>query len=171
MQFRPFLNDGEIYTLSIKHISGTITGNRTRGNLKFQVTNNNQTRVIADVLLPIGDIKQKIEGSGSYIGNIGLSICGGDIGVVYTNYKFQIQLEVGNTTDNKEVNHELCACTTYTPNADGNVEGITSLYPVTTLLTETENAVIECTYNVDTQKAIESEIKSYVDEAILGGAW
>lgn len=43
---------------------------------------------------------------------------------------------------------------TYTPNADGTVEGITSLSPSMTLLTDTAGAVINCEYNRDTNKAI-----------------
>lgn len=45
---------------------------------------------------------------------------------------------------------------TYTPNADGTVEGITSLSPTMTLLTDTEGAVIHCEYNRDTNKALAS---------------
>ena len=43
---------------------------------------------------------------------------------------------------------------TYTPNADGTVEGITSLSPTMTLLTDTDGAVIHCEYNRDTNKAL-----------------
>ena len=45
---------------------------------------------------------------------------------------------------------------TYTPNADGTVEGITSLSPTMTLFTDTEGAVIHCEYNKDTNKALSS---------------
>jgi hypothetical protein len=44
--------------------------------------------------------------------------------------------------------------TTYTPNADGTVSGVTSLYPTTTLLTNTDNLIIKCEYNRDTNKAL-----------------
>ena len=41
----------------------------------------------------------------------------------------------------------------YTPNSDGTVEGVTSLYPTTVLLTDKEGVVIDCEYNRDINKA------------------
>lgn len=41
----------------------------------------------------------------------------------------------------------------YTPTADGTVEGVTSLYPNTTLMTDTEGVLIDCEYNRDINKA------------------
>ena len=41
----------------------------------------------------------------------------------------------------------------YTPNADGTVEGVTSLYPNTTLMTDTEGVTIDCNYYKDIDKA------------------
>ena len=43
----------------------------------------------------------------------------------------------------------------YPVNADGTVEGVTPIYPATTLVTDTEGAVIDCTYNRDINKAFE----------------
>ena len=40
----------------------------------------------------------------------------------------------------------------HTPNADGTVEGITSLYPVTVLSTDTDGVLIDCEYNKDINK-------------------
>ena len=81
----------------------------------------------------------------------------------YTN----IQLEKGNTTTEYTPYVDPATVTvtrygadetdnlqTYTPNADGTVEGITSLSPTMTLLTDTEGAVIHCEYNRDTNKAL-----------------
>lgn len=48
---------------------------------------------------------------------------------------------------------------TYTPNADGTVEGITSLSPNMTLLTDTEGTVINCTYNRDITATLDRIIK------------
>ena len=42
--------------------------------------------------------------------------------------------------------------TEYTPNADGTVEGIASLYPTTILSTDTDGVAIECEYNKDLNK-------------------
>jgi hypothetical protein len=44
---------------------------------------------------------------------------------------------------------------TYTPNPDGTVSGVTSLYPTTTLLTDTEGVTIDVEYNRDANKVIE----------------
>ena len=61
------------------------------------------------------------------------------------------QLEVGNSVTPYKTFIEP---TTYTPNADGTVEGITSLSPNMTLLTDTDGAIIECEYNRDANKVI-----------------
>ena len=49
-----------------------------------------------------------------------------------------------------ETDYEPYKGETYTPNADGTVVGVTSLHPVTTLITDTNNTTIECEYNRDT---------------------
>nr|DAT96422.1 MAG TPA: hypothetical protein [Bacteriophage sp.] len=41
----------------------------------------------------------------------------------------------------------------YTPTADGIVEGVTSLYPNTTLMTDTNGIIIDCDYYKDIDKA------------------
>lgn len=60
------------------------------------------------------------------------------------------QLEIGSTATDYEPYKE---CAEYTPNADGTVEGVTSLYPNTTLVTDTEGVLIDCEYNRDINKA------------------
>lgn len=61
-----------------------------------------------------------------------------------------MQLELGNTATEYEPYIEPI---TYTPNADGTVDGVTSLYPNTTLMADTEGVLIECEYNKDINKA------------------
>lgn len=61
-----------------------------------------------------------------------------------------IQLELGTTKTDYEPYKE---CAEYTPTADGTVEGVTSLYPNTTLMTDTEGVIIDCEYNRDINKA------------------
>lgn len=56
--------------------------------------------------------------------------------------------------------------TIYTPNADGTVEGVTSLYPNMTLTTDTSGVVIDAEYNRDINKAFE-ELKQAIIN--LGG--
>lgn len=62
---------------------------------------------------------------------------------------YHLQLEVGSTATDYE---PYIAPTDYTPNADGTVEGITSLYPNTTLMTDTDGVIINCEYNKDINK-------------------
>lgn len=43
----------------------------------------------------------------------------------------------------------------YIPSSDGTVEGVTSLSPNMTILTDTEGMIVECEYNKDTNKVIQ----------------
>ena len=60
-----------------------------------------------------------------------------------------IQLEVGSSA----TEYEPYNSATFTPTADGTVEGVTSLYPNTTLTTDTDGVIIDCEYNRDINKA------------------
>ena len=61
-----------------------------------------------------------------------------------------IQIELGSTATYYE---PYITPTDYTPTADGTVNGITSLYPNTTLTTDTDGVIIDCEYNRDINKA------------------
>ena len=61
-----------------------------------------------------------------------------------------IQLELGDTATEYE---PYIAPTEFTPTADGTVNGVTSLYPNTALMTDTEGVIIDCEYNRDLNKA------------------
>lgn len=63
---------------------------------------------------------------------------------------FQIELG-GVATDYEPVN-----VTEHTPNEDGTVEGVMSVYPVTTLMTDTDGIIIDATYNKDANKVVAS---------------
>ena len=62
---------------------------------------------------------------------------------------FYPQLEVGKV----KTPYEPYTETLYTPNADGTVDGVKSLYPTTTLLTDIAGVTIEAEYNRDINKA------------------
>jgi hypothetical protein len=47
--------------------------------------------------------------------------------------------------------------TTHPINADGTVEGVTSLYPTTTLISDTEGIVLDAEYNADTKKYVDNK--------------
>lgn len=59
--------------------------------------------------------------------------------------------------------------TTYKPNADGTVEGVTSLSPITTLISDKDGVVIEAEYNKDLNKAFNEVINrlTAIEEAII----
>ncbi len=61
--------------------------------------------------------------------------------------------------------------TEYTPDADGAVSGVTSLYPATTLMTDTDGAVIDAIYNKDLSKVddIPERIEAVYDEGQIAG--
>ena len=76
--------------------------------------------------------------------------------------KFDIQIEVGES----KTEFEQYMGNQYKPNADGTVEGVKSIYPTTTLMTDTSGVLIECEYNKDTNKVIESLVNAIIS---LGG--
>ena len=88
---------------------------------------------------------------------------------------FKPMLQFGEGTD---VLYESTINDTYTPNPDGTVEGVTSLYPTTTLLTDTDGVVIDVEYNRDANKVVEellSIIRRYAERIeyvdLLASKW
>ena len=69
------------------------------------------------------------------------------------------QIEFGSVRTEYEL---FNASQTYTPAADGTVEGVTSLYPTMVLLTDTENTVISCDYTRDSNKVVK-ELYDYIN--------
>lgn len=63
---------------------------------------------------------------------------------------FNFQLELGTAATEYE---PYKTPTEYTPAADGTVSGVKSLYPTTTLMTDTAGAIIDAEYNRDINKA------------------
>lgn len=84
-------------------------------------------------------------------------------GDVVDNVVIYPQLEVGSTATEYEPYIEPV---TYIPNADGTVEGVTSLYPSTTLLTDTAGVIVDAEYNRDINKAFEALVQAIIS---LGG--
>lgn len=73
-----------------------------------------------------------------------------------------IQLEIGLTA----TDYEPYNSATFTPTADGTVNGVTSLYPNTTLMTDTDGVIIDCEYYKDIDKTF-NELTTSV--ALSGG--
>jgi hypothetical protein len=67
-------------------------------------------------------------------------------------YLSDIQLEIGTSATPYE---PFIDGVEYTPSADGSVDGVASIYPIMSLLSDTDGVVISCEYNQDTNKAIE----------------
>ena len=61
-----------------------------------------------------------------------------------------LQIELGTTATDYE---PYITTIDYAPNADGTVNGVTSLYPNTSLMTDTNGVLIDCEYNRDINKA------------------
>lgn len=83
-------------------------------------------------------------------------------GTVVDNLTIYPQFEIGNGTEYEP----YIEPTMYTPNADGIVDNVKSIYPNTTLITDTSGILIECVYNKDTNKVIENLINAIIS---LGG--
>lgn len=71
-------------------------------------------------------------------------------GKTLNNLLIKPQLEIGATVTEYE---PYITPTEYIPTADGTINSITSLYPNTTLTTDTEGVIINCEYNRDINKA------------------
>ena len=70
-------------------------------------------------------------------------------GITVENLVFKPQIELGTTA----TTFEPYQGQTYPPAADVIVSGVKSLYPITTLMTDTEGVIIEAEYNRDINKA------------------
>jgi hypothetical protein len=138
--FRPFVKGGTSYSLSLEHLDGTIL-REEGGRCEFFVANQSFTmpesgRSEYTKVLPADDL---LDSGIRY-----------NKKVTFNNYKFKVQIELGD----KATEYENSIFEKFTPNADGTVDNVTSLYPMTTLLTDTKDVTIECVYNKDINKAI-----------------
>lgn len=77
-----------------------------------------------------------------------------------------LQIELGETATATEYEPYIEPME-YPVNADGTVEGVTSLSPTTTLMTDTEGAVIDVEYNRDLNKAF-AALEGIVNALIVG---
>ena len=75
-----------------------------------------------------------------------------DTGITEDEIMNSIQVELGPAATEYEA---YIPAVEYTPESDGTVDGVMSLYPNTTLMTDTAGAIIDCEYNRDINKAYE----------------
>lgn len=82
-----------------------------------------------------------------------------------TTYIKDFMLELGSTTADYE---PYITQTEYIPTADGTVEGVTSLYPSTTLTTDTNGVMIDCEYykDIDVNDIVERKVTTYTNPKI-----
>lgn len=82
-----------------------------------------------------------------------------------TTYIKDFMLELGSTTTDYE---PYITQTEYIPTADGTVEGVTSLYPSTTLTTDTNGVMIDCEYykDIDVNDIVERKVTTYTNPKI-----
>lgn len=82
-------------------------------------------------------------------------------GATFNNLTFYPQVELGDAVTDYE---PYITPTEYTPAADGTVNGVTSLYPNTTLMSDTDGVLIDCEYNRDINKfsGVDVDLTGYV---------
>ena len=85
-------------------------------------------------------------------------------GKAFNNLLIKPQIAIGDTADGYEPYIEP---TEYTSNADGTVDGVTSIYPTTTIMTDTDGVIIDVKYNRDINK-LHAELQETVDTEISG---
>ena len=134
------------YTLSYQHLGGTIVGDVSICIGDSNLPNDQRQSWVA-LALKNGDSAKTFQLRKSYIRDFWLYAIGG---AVFDNFVIKLQFEKGNN----KTEYETSNFSTYTPNADGTIEGITSLSPTMTLLTDNAGAVIHCEYNKDTNRAL-----------------
>ena len=108
-----------------------------------------------------GDMKEGVINLGAYHRNLTTTITEDYVGwgiyiyissgKTFDNLLIKPQLELGKTATDYEPYVES---TEYTPNADGTVNGVTSLYPNTTLMTNTDGVIIDCEYLTNNYKPV-----------------
>ena len=107
--------------------------------------------------------KFSMSASGSRINNVRFYLQKGSISGDWIQFR-NVQIEEGTTATDYAPYVDINAVKVtvsdgdivskqYEVNADGTVDGVTSIYPNMTLSTDTQGAVIDCTYNRDINKA------------------
>ncbi len=145
--FAIYSGTGESYTLSYKHISGTVTGT---AHICIGVANSIEEARQSWIALTLEnkDAARTYQPIGSYIKDIWFYCLAG---VTFDNFTIKIQFEKGTTP----TAYEPYKGETYTVNADGSCE-IASVSPAMTLFTDTASTTIECEYNRDINALIKA---------------
>lgn len=142
---RQFLPAGT-YFLSCPEINGTDV------YLSIFFYDNNETTVFSSTS---GKNKAFTLEKGQYYG-LYFRVYGG---VTVNNITVHPQIECGDAA----TSYEKYNGAEHIPAADGTVSGVTSVSPTMTILTDTEGAIVECEYIVDTKTYIDNKIKELME--------
>lgn len=144
------INKGETWTLKVEVISGNVDGGTTSsGKISPLVNTSDYTNTIHANTESLYLTKTYTESAD--ITKMYFYVY--SVGTVFNNFKIRVQFEQNNKPTEFEKHKDL---SNYNPSSNGIVEGVTSLSPTMTLLTDTEDVTVECKYNVDT--------KAYIDQ-------
>lgn len=122
------------------------TAKQTSGNPRFQIKYTDGSYTDKQLTTEYGEMVLTSIANKT-IERIAATYGGGD-GYIHIQ-KGSIQLEEGVSA----TEYEPFESETYTPNVDGTVEGVTPIFPTTTLITDTSGVVLDVEYNRDINKA------------------
>ena len=145
------------YTLSIKYVSGSVEGTAS-ACVGTSVSPNEQRQGWIALTMHNNDNSITSQSPNQFIKDFWIYAMAGTI---FNNFTIKVQLEYGSSFTEYE-KYESKSCV---PLSDGTVEGIKSVAPTMTLLTDTENVVIEIEYNQDVN-VLKKTIKECLDAII-----
>ena len=157
--FCHYVGLGNYYTLSYKYMGGTIDGSSSVcvGDCE---TAEAARQSWANVKMQNSDNDFSYQTTKPFIKDLWFYAMAG---VVFTDYRIQIQLEPGK----EATDFETCNGAEYTPAADGNVSGITSISPNMTVLADAEGVILECEYSQDIKKYIDRKVSVAIHTATV----
>lgn len=146
------INAGETWTLKVEVMGGTVDGVATcSGKMSPLVNTTGYTNTIHANTEALYVTKTYTEAAD--ITKMYFYVYAS--GIVFNNFKCRIQFEPNSKPTAFEKFKDLSE---YIPAADGTVSGMTSLSPHMTVLTDTDGAIVECEYNIDTKTYIDNKI-------------
>lgn len=146
------INAGETWTLKVEVMGGTVDGVQNCSGKMSPLVNtadytntihaNTEALYVTKTYPEAADIKKMY----FYVYASG---------IVFNNFRCRIQFELNSEPTTFEKFKDMSE---YIPAADGTVSGMTSLSPYMTILTDTDGAIVECEYNIDTKTYIDNKI-------------
>lgn len=139
------LREGDKVTISadVTLVSAGIYGN----SIKFAIMNNTTGGTYASPKFTIGE-------KARYTTTREAQADGAHRFIIMVNANTITLENIMVSVNGEDIYEDYINGTEYTPNADGTINGLTSVSPTMTLLTDTEGVTIECEYNKDTNKVI-----------------